>query len=176
VESSRTVSEALLRRDSITTGLIINNVTKNEEATLRKIQDVSTESGAIGRGTITREEINALQQGITRLLNLLETNQAQTLKAGTMQLSQSELSLKEIVLKGNECYEKGNFITAIEYYNQAIQRDPNSADAWANKGRALGTLGKYNEAIQFVDRALQIDPSQAYTWHLKMDSCWFRKG
>ena len=41
--------------------LIINNATENEQATLRKIQGVSTESGAIEKGTITREELSALQ-------------------------------------------------------------------------------------------------------------------
>src|SRR5437870_5241707 len=60
--------------------LVINNYTNQDLATLRKIQEASTETNAIERGSITREEFNALQQGVNRLLNLLETNQAQTIK------------------------------------------------------------------------------------------------
>src|SRR5690349_19904570 len=52
--------------------LVINNATKNEEATLRKIQHIPTETDAIEKGTITREEFNALQQALKEIKNLLE--------------------------------------------------------------------------------------------------------
>ena len=82
--------------------LVINNSTTKERATLKKIQDLSTETNAIEKGIITGEEFNALQRAIIEIKNLLERNQAYSVKAGNVQVSRTELSLKEIVLKGNE--------------------------------------------------------------------------
>ena len=48
---------------------------------------------------------------------------------------------------------------AIQYFDKALQIDPNDTVALNNKGDALYQLGKYDEAIQNYDKALQIDPN-----------------
>ena len=49
----------------------------------------------------------------------------------------TELSVKEIILKGNESYNRGDYSIALDYYDQAIKIDRNFAAAWINKGNAL---------------------------------------
>jgi tetratricopeptide (TPR) repeat protein len=78
-----------------------------------------------------------------------------------MQISKNELSLKEIILKGNEHSYNKEYRQAIEYYDKALKIDPKYALALNNKGLALDKLGKYNEAIQSYDKALEIDPKYA---------------
>ena len=52
-----------------------------------------------------------------------------------------------------------NTMKLIQYYDKALQIDPNYTHALNNKGSALINLGKYDEAIQYLDKALQIDPN-----------------
>ena len=154
--------------------LVINNYTLGDRETLKKIQDLSLEINTVEKDKVSREEFNALQQQlknqleiINDLKNLLERNQASSIKAGDVQVSHIELSVKEIILKGNEHFGRGQFSIALDYYDQAIKIDPNYTDAWNNKGNALGDLGKYNEAIECYDRAIEIDPNFARPWNNK---------
>ena len=147
--------------------LVINNSTTKERATLKKIQDLSTETNAIEKGIITREEFNALQRAIIEIKNLLERNQAYSIKAGNVQVSRTELSLKEIILEGNEYLDSRHLSVALDYYDQAIKINPNYAYAWNNKGIALHNLGKHKDAIECYDRAIMIDPNYADAWNNK---------
>jgi tetratricopeptide (TPR) repeat protein len=52
----------------------------------------------------------------------------------------------------------------LEYYDNALEIDPNHAATWNNKGAALNELGKYNEAIECFDKALEIEPKYANAW------------
>ena len=53
----------------------------------------------------------------------------------------------------------GRYDEAIQYYDKALQIDPNDTVALNNKGVALSDLDRYDEAIQNYDKALQIDPN-----------------
>jgi tetratricopeptide (TPR) repeat protein len=149
--------------------LAINNATNEEIAVLRKIQDFPTEmvSPALEKDNFTREEFNALQQGIKDIKKMLERNQAYSIKAGEVQVSRTELSVKEIVVKGNEYISRAEYSIALGYYDQAIEVDPNCAVAWNNKGLALNNLEEYFEAIECYDKALKIDPNCATAWNNK---------
>ena len=62
------------------------------------------------------------------------------------------LQLAEMALEG------GDPEMAIVRYDQAIEKDPRSADAWTGKGIALQYQEKYDEALACYDRALAIHP------------------
>jgi tetratricopeptide (TPR) repeat protein len=47
---------------------------------------------------------------------------------------------------------------AIVRYDQALEKDPRSADAWAGKGVALQYQEKYREALAAYDTALALRP------------------
>ena len=56
---------------------------------------------------------------------------------------------------------------AIKCYDEAIRIDPNYADAYYNKGVALGNLEKYDEEIKCYDEAIRIDPNYAGAYYNK---------
>jgi tetratricopeptide (TPR) repeat protein len=109
------------------------------------------------------EDRYELTRGISKFLKGQQISRF----VGDGQVSRTELSVKEINLKGNECYAKGDYSTALDYYDQAINISPNYAKAWNNKGLALHKLRKYQEAIEYFDRALEIDPEFARAWNNK---------
>jgi tetratricopeptide (TPR) repeat protein len=77
-------------------------------------------------------------------VNHIEKNtgaEVRELKAGDLQISKNELSLKEIILKGNEYYYKKAYEKALEWYNKALEIDPEYVAALNNKGLALNKLG-----------------------------------
>ena len=67
------------------------------------------------------------------------------IKMGDMQISKKELSLKELILEGNEHYYKKEYSEAIECYNKVLDINPDNIDAWHNKGNALKELGQLAE-------------------------------
>jgi tetratricopeptide (TPR) repeat protein len=61
--------------------------------------------------------------------------------------------------------QKGDLVTANEYYNQqilafdkAIALEPGNADAWFNKAFALAGLKRYDEAIAAFDKVKELNP------------------
>jgi len=62
------------------------------------------------------------------------------------------LQLAEMALEG------GDPEMAIVRYDQALEKDPRSADALTGKGIALQYQEKYTEAMACYDRALEVHP------------------
>jgi tetratricopeptide (TPR) repeat protein len=62
------------------------------------------------------------------------------------------LQLAEMALEG------GDPDMAVVRYDQALEKDPRSADAWAGKGVALQYQEKYREALACYETALGIRP------------------
>jgi tetratricopeptide (TPR) repeat protein len=65
------------------------------------------------------------------------------------------LQLAELALEG------GDAKMALHRYEEAIQQEEKSADAWAGKGVALQQLGRFREALEAYDRALSLEPEHA---------------
>jgi tetratricopeptide (TPR) repeat protein len=63
-------------------------------------------------------------------------------------------SLRE---KGIDLDVQGKFNEALNYYNKALNIDPNSIYVLINKGNALGCLGRRNEALDCYNAALELD-------------------
>ena len=49
-------------------------------------------------------------------------------------------------------------------YNESTRLDPNHADAWCNKGDALGSMGNYYESVKAYDESIKLDPKNAMVW------------
>ena len=99
--------------------LVINNYTNQEVAALKKLKAPSEISS-----TEQERVIQSLLQGIKEIKNLLETNQAQTIKAGNVQISHNELLSNELILKGDEDFFNGNHDEALSLYNRAKDINP----------------------------------------------------
>jgi CHAT domain-containing protein len=67
--------------------------------------------------------------------------------------------------QGNSQIESGDFVGAIESFNEALQIKPHYYEAWNNRGVALGNLGQYEAAIASFNEALQIKPHYHEAWN-----------
>ena len=154
---------------SLQASLYIAEVVKN-------IMDVTTQ---VEGASASKEDIKIKLQESTntqqQIKNVLEVNKIQEktgtqikeIKAGDLQISRNDLSLKEIILKGNEHYYKNEYNEAIECYDKAIKIEPSNFDLWFNKGYALIQLEKYEETIECYDKAIKIEPNDALAWDTK---------
>jgi tetratricopeptide (TPR) repeat protein len=52
-------------------------------------------------------------------------------------------------------------------YDRTLAINPQFAQAWSDKGIALGALGRLEEALDCFDRALAINPQFARAWYNK---------
>jgi|GEM_PF-3913387 len=65
---------------------------------------------------------------------------------------------------GIEQYEQGNYYKAIEYYNKAIEIDPNHPFAHNNRALAYFRLGEYDKAFSGYDKAIELKPDYAIAY------------
>lgn len=65
---------------------------------------------------------------------------------------------KILIHKGIDMVKRGMYEKAVEYCDRALEINPDSSDAWNNKGVALYNLDRIDEALECYNRALEIDP------------------
>jgi Flp pilus assembly protein TadD len=66
--------------------------------------------------------------------------------------------IKELVLKGQNFLESGNFEYALGYFEQALLLNQNDPELWNFKAVSLRSLGRYEEALECFNKSLEIDP------------------
>ena len=60
---------------------------------------------------------------------------------------------------GTLAYSRGDYGSATERYRQAIEANPNDADALNNLGQVLARTGKAAEALPYFERAITLYPN-----------------
>ncbi|MBT8434804.1 MAG: tetratricopeptide repeat protein, partial [Gammaproteobacteria bacterium] len=60
--------------------------------------------------------------------------------------------------RGNSAYAKGEYAVAESAYRDALQIEPEKAEAWNNLAYALAQLGRHEASIDAINRALTLDP------------------
>lgn len=63
--------------------------------------------------------------------------------------------------RGNAYTQIGNFEDAVKDFTEAINSDPQFADAYYSRGRVLGRLGKHEQAIDDFTKAISLNPENA---------------
>jgi tetratricopeptide (TPR) repeat protein len=58
---------------------------------------------------------------------------------------------------GDACISRGEFAAAVTWFDKALDKDPQSAHAFAGKGLALRNLGRTKEALDCYAAVLQLD-------------------
>ncbi len=66
--------------------------------------------------------------------------------------------ISELVIKGKESLENGQFQEALGYFEQAILLNQNDSELWNFKAVSLRSMGRYDEAIECFNKSLEIDP------------------
>jgi tetratricopeptide (TPR) repeat protein len=125
----------------------------------------SSENNMI-KETISKQQISNVLNKVNQIKNE-SGKQITEIRAGDLQISTNDLLLKDIILRGNENFEKREFFEAIRYYDTAIKKYPSDLSAWNNKGFALSNLGRYQEAIKYYDKAIAMDPNNTTIWYNK---------
>ena len=163
---------------------ISGNLSSEVLDTLQRIMAVPIQveqASMITEGTVsTKEDIKKRMQesegahkqikSVLEEITEIEKNtqsKIQEIKAGDLQISTKELTLKEIILKGKKYSYEKEYDRAIEYFDESIKLDPQDANAWSNKGLALNNMGKCNDAIKYFERSLRVDPNYALAWYNK---------
>lgn len=75
--------------------------------------------------------------------------------------------VQDLVRFGSQDMAHGLAATALFYFNEALELQPNCADAWAGKARALEKLNRLDEAYTASQKALQLAPDNQYAWAME---------
>jgi len=61
--------------------------------------------------------------------------------------------------RGIACFETGNYVKAIENFEEAIRRDPNDVVSYAWLGRSYSRIGDFDKAITAFEAGHRIQPN-----------------
>ncbi|HPZ08099.1 MAG TPA: SUMF1/EgtB/PvdO family nonheme iron enzyme [Candidatus Eremiobacteraeota bacterium] len=67
--------------------------------------------------------------------------------------------VEEFFNRGNALYVQENYKEAYEYYNKALEIDPDYIDALYNKGCVLNQLKEYEEALRCFNKVIKLNPT-----------------
>lgn len=62
---------------------------------------------------------------------------------------------------GYESIVAGDYNRALVNFNKAIEIDPQSVEAYNNRGLILGIMGDYSSALADFNKSIQLDPDNA---------------
>ncbi|MCZ7380210.1 MAG: tetratricopeptide repeat protein [Candidatus Methanoperedens sp.] len=77
------------------------------------------------------------------------------------------LKPEDYIQRGNDLYYKGKYELAFKAFEKAIELKPDDAEAWSNKGAALGKLKRLEEALKAHEKAIELKPDYAVAWYNK---------
>jgi hypothetical protein len=66
--------------------------------------------------------------------------------------------------QGLQAFNQGEYLTAIEVFENAYQENPKDVEIASNLGLSLVRAGQFNEAIEILKQALILDPRRTSTW------------
>lgn len=82
---------------------------------------------------------------------------------------------KQLVMRGNQLEDSGNYQEALNLYEQAIEMAPRNVIGYINKGNVLIAANQNDLAIQAYLKALDIQPDYAAV-HFNLGNAYQRKG
>ncbi|MHB9070257.1 MAG: tetratricopeptide repeat protein [Sedimentisphaerales bacterium] len=69
--------------------------------------------------------------------------------------------IQELINQGLEELRQENWSAALTYFQEAIEKSPNCAEAYYNLGKAYAKLGRCEDAIEAFSHAIRIKPDYA---------------
>jgi len=77
------------------------------------------------------------------------------------------LNSEDYFNRATDFFFKGKYELAIKAIEKAIELEPDYAEAWNNKGVALGKLGRHDEALKAYEKAIELKRDYAEAWYNK---------
>jgi tetratricopeptide (TPR) repeat protein len=65
---------------------------------------------------------------------------------------------------GEYCYEAGDYISALKYFNRNLKDDPNNSAYYKSRGKTYLKTATYRYAISDLSMSLDLNPGDAETW------------
>lgn len=117
--------------------------------------------GSNGEEPIIKEPVNAPKNG-SLISKIITSKEEQTEdKIGVKQNQDyTEDQLNQLFNEAHDCYDTGNYDTAIKLFKKVIRFDSREdalADSWFLLGLAYGKLGNISEALTSVDQAKELN-------------------
>ena len=73
-------------------------------------------------------------------------------------------SAEDLYDRAVDCVAEGDLEGAVAAYQQAIEVDPDFADAWEGLSMALADLGRFGEAITAAERVVALVPDELLSY------------
>ena len=123
--------------------------------------------------SIRAQTTDPSQDQIDAVINLYHSGQIERLELSCRELLQTHpKSLTVINLFGTALQVQGKLREAVQAFDKAIQLNPDSAEAYSNRGNALKELGQvenavasFNDAVASYDKAIQLKPDFAEAYY-----------
>jgi tetratricopeptide (TPR) repeat protein len=65
---------------------------------------------------------------------------------------------------GEYCFEAGDYINALKYFNRNLKEDPNNSTYYKSRGKTYLKTATYRYAIGDLSMSLDLNPDDAETW------------
>jgi len=77
--------------------------------------------------------------------------------------------LQRLFQKGEVCFREHKADEALNYYNKALEIDPDHVPSLLGKGKCLIITGKEKEGYEYIEKVLTISPECVEAWNIKGD-------
>lgn len=72
--------------------------------------------------------------------------------------------LKAMLRSGEACLDKGDYESALGYFDAFCEQEVRVSYVWKSRGECLIGVGKYKEAVTSLKEAIRLDPRSAEAW------------
>ena len=110
------------------------------------------------------DELKLQMEDLKRQYESADANQREKIKIESAQ-NISRLNSLEDLEKANEFYVRQNYVSALEYYNHALETDPNSAEAYNNRGLTYYHLNQNTNALSDFSKAIDLDKNFSHAYN-----------
>lgn len=141
----------------------------DSESVIEKLrQDRQKLYEAVEQNKRQQQELDAVKKELSELKARYKGADEQQQQEINKDIGKNENRIKaiELVESGHECFRSGDYKKAHDYYQKAVQINPNYDDAWSTLGSSYCKLGDYKKGKECYQKAISIKPNTGGYWLL----------